>query len=117
MLYMSSILGHLKAKATRKYHKNKLSVYGYVCASGVRQLMETKLLTFAHRTYKLIETFCGNFLCIICRKKVKVYSLTVCLVMIHAHNGTRNKSYAVILRVVVNVRLCLDLSTLRHPAH
>jgi hypothetical protein len=33
MLYMSSILGHLKAKATRKYHLYKLSVYGYVCAS------------------------------------------------------------------------------------
>jgi hypothetical protein len=30
----------------------------------------------------------------------------------HAHNGTRNKSYAVILRVVVNVRLCVDLSTI-----
>jgi hypothetical protein len=32
----------------------------------------------------------------------------------HAHNGTRNKSYAVILRVVVNVRLRVDLSTLHH---
>jgi hypothetical protein len=34
----------------------------------------------------------------------------------HAHNGTRNKSYAVILRVVVNVRLYVDLSTLHHQS-
>jgi hypothetical protein len=40
-IVLSSILGHLKAKATRKYHKNNSTNYLHM-ATCVRQLIETK---------------------------------------------------------------------------